>query len=178
MMGMSKAKLSMMANVIVLLFAASAAVRLMFMARTGLVMSLVGLVVFLGALFLLTQRDTYLPFLGRAAFPMTAIVSELVPKNADTTITIEVPSGKPGDRIIYWGARPNQRVMRDPWSAYGNWENTGVAVVDKNGFATLRFHCPGRYNVSWGKTLVKHLHYRVCCQQGMLGRVETIEVSC
>lgn len=137
-------------------------------------------VVLVAALWLLIQRDTYLPFLGMSAFPPAAIMSERIPERADTEIMLPLEGVADGSRVIYWGAGPDKKtVVSNPWDAYGDYGNTGVAVV-RNGVAKIRFQCPTQYKVpmSW-KALEKHIHYRVCCARtGLLGPVETKWVAC
>ena len=128
------------------------------------------------ALFLFFQRDTYLPFLGQAALPASLLKEVTVPDNANVTVNLpmEAPNGT---KVVYWGAMPSEVVYPTPWDAYGAFPNAGVTVV-KNGIAVVRFHCPSKYKIPTGRTLNRHIHYRVMGENGMLGSVETKYVQC
>lgn len=126
------------------------------------------------------RRDTYLPFLGYAAFPPSLIPKEdVAPKGA--TQSIELPfdeSVKDGTIVVYWGALPLNEVSDSPEQAYDSFVNSGTAVV-RNGTAKITFQCPGEYNIPSGRKLKRHLHYRLCCAKyGMLGPVQTVYVRC
>lgn len=171
-------KLRMLSQLVVLLFAVFAAVRDAMAPGKKVGARVLLLVVLAMAIGLMVSRDTYLPFLGYAAFPPAAIVAERVPDKADreTQIAVDAPDGT---RIVYWGASKDAgHVVPDPWTAYGDYANTGVAFV-RDGVAKLRFQCPTQYKVGFGgRTLSRHLHYRVCGGSGLIGPVETTYVTC
>jgi hypothetical protein len=147
-------------------------------ARESIFMRFVSLVVFVMATFLFLQRDTYLPFLGPAAVPSSLFKGVSVPpgSNVETDVVINAPDGT---RVLYWGAEPKtgDEVKPDPVTAYGTFKNVGIAVVEK-GKVRFRFFCPVKYQVPWGKTLDRHIHYRLVSEKSMLGRVETVYVNC
>lgn len=174
---MSIFKIKMIGNFLVLAFAVITSIYTVVASRIQLAPKLFSLLVLVLALFLLFQRDTYLPFLGPAAFPVGLLKEDMVPKGANVEVKIPIEA-KDGDRVLYWGAMPGNTVVATPWAAYGKYENSGIATV-KDGHVVLRFHCPTKYKVPYGKTLDRHVHYRVCCEPtGMLGRVETTQVNC
>lgn len=131
--------------------------------------------------FYLLRRDTHLPFLGPAAFPPGLIPSTPVaPANANKQVVLTFPGVADGTRIIYWGAMPSEdgQPQPDPWTAYAKFENAGIAVVQDQR-ATLRFHCPAQYRTPYSRrALPRHIHYRTCCDRGIMGRVETVKVAC
>jgi hypothetical protein len=134
------------------------------------------LLVAFSAGFLLIRRDFYLPFLGSAAFPCGSMV-EKTPEAADKHIRVNV--GQPGANVIFWAAEPANDVVANPLLAYSKNANAGVTRSDEAGIAMLSVRSPARYNVPgvFGeKTLDAHIHYRVCSQDGMLSRVETVKV--
>lgn len=166
---------------IVLLFALFASVKLMLHKESNTVVKFIALLVIIITLWLVFQRDTYLPFLGYAAFPKSLLPNDFSPVNANTEITLHVDASD-GTRLIYWGAMSSDKpngVFGDPRTAYGNYSNAGVATV-KRGEANVRFHCPGEYKVmGGGRQLKRHIHYRLCCQKsGLLGPVQTAWVKC
>jgi len=125
------------------------------------------------ALFHIFSRDYYLPFLGDAVYPCGALTPK-EPRNADAKITIRV---EPNVNVIYWAAEMNEEVQENPWIAYDEYSNAGVARSDAMGNAVLKFRKPAAYQVTKmmiSKTLEPHIHYRICKHSGMVGRVETV----
>jgi uncharacterized membrane protein YuzA (DUF378 family) len=136
------------------------------------VINVVYMLVALSAVFLLFRRDTYLPFLGKSAFPCGAL-AEKIPDKADTTV--QVQNVKPGSNVVFWAAEPSDKVINHPLQAYDRWANSGVTRSDEAGVATLHVRRPGQYKVPpFGRTLPIHVHYRVCYKNGMLGPVKTV----
>jgi hypothetical protein len=161
----------------IVLLAAFVAGLVMIMARRLRLVSVVaGVVVTVSALLLAFCRDTYLPFLGSAAIPPSLLKDEHAPRNAniEATIAVDAPDGT---RVLYWGARPSKELSPDPWAAYADWSNAGIAVV-KGGKATLRMECPGKYRVPIQGELERHVHFRVSGAKGMMGPVKTEPVVC
>ena len=134
-------------------------------------------VVGLSAVYLGSKRDTYLPFLGKSAFPCGPMV-EKVPSDADTSVTVHV---QPNSNVVYWASEPSQDVFANPWIAYDKYANSGVARSDAEGKAVLKVRSPGGYTVNklgaFEKKLNPHVHYRVCTYDGMMGSVQTIGTS-
>ena len=130
------------------------------------------LVIGLSAIILLifSHRETFLPFLGSAAFPC-GLLEAKVPKQANLEVSI---STTPNTRILYWAAQPGEDLDRDWTIAYANYHNSGVVFSNALGEATLPVIAPGGYTVP-RKTLLPHVHYRTC-QGGLLGPVETIDL--
>jgi uncharacterized membrane protein YuzA (DUF378 family) len=135
------------------------------------------LLVGLAAVYLASKRDTYLPFLGKSAFPCGPLV-EKEPSGADVSVTVLV---KPNSNIVYWAAEPGQGTYENPWIAYDKYANSGVARSDAEGKATLNVRSPAGYKVNkigaFEKTLKPHVHYRVCSHEGMMGPVLTAKSS-
>jgi uncharacterized membrane protein YuzA (DUF378 family) len=128
-------------------------------------------IVGLAALGLLFQRDIYLPFLGETLVPAGALVTKS-PQGANDHVTITT---QPGAKVVYWAAEPNPSggLLQSWKEAYGEYENSGVAVADDRGKALLRFKGPPQaYTVPVHGRLESHLHFRVA-HDGMLGRVQT-----
>lgn len=170
---------NLIAHVIVLLFTLFASIKIMMLSDYNVVAKFIALIVLILALYLILRRDTYLPFLGYAAFPNSLIPNDFAPVGSDTEVNVHF-AAPDRTRVIYWGAMPSDKsgnTYSDPKSAYGNFANAGVATV-KNGEATIRFSCPGQYMVP-GRKLKRHLHYRFCYgTSGLLGPVQTMWVTC
>jgi hypothetical protein len=123
-------------------------------------------------IFLMTDRDTFLPFLGEAVFPKS-LLEQKTPTGADTTV--QLPLSMPdGTLVVYWAAEPsNKSPVEDPWKAYQGYSNAGVATVAQ-GTATLSVRKPSAYAIPSGRTLKPHIHYRIMLDNGMLSNVRTL----
>lgn len=165
---------------IVLMFAACVSILFM-IGDTSSLVRFISMVVFVSAVYLLVQRDTYLPFLGTTVVPPSFFHDIVVPSGANVEATVEVPNVASGTKVVYWGAMPfsdSDKIMPTPQMAYKQYANSGVAVV-VDGKAKLKFFCPVKYQVPWGKTLDRHIHYRVVDGfSGFLGPVKTVFVKC
>ena len=125
-------------------------------------------------LYNMFNRNFYLPFLGWSVYPCGSL-AEKVPRNADTTVTVQV---KPNVNVIYWGSEPSlpeEQPIDNPWDAYANYDNSGVVRADENGKAVLHVRSPSSYQVGlMNKTINRHIHYRECRHPGMLSDIKTI----
>ena len=134
------------------------------------------LYVFVGvaATLLIFRRDVYLPFLGETLIPDAALVSK-TPQGANEQVTIQT---RPGAKVLYWAAEPdpNQGSEVRDWSeAYGNYQNSGVAVAGDDGAAILRIRGPPQsYRVPMKGVLKPHVHFRISDGSEFFGRVQTI----
>jgi uncharacterized membrane protein YuzA (DUF378 family) len=130
------------------------------------------IIIGLAALSLVFRRDIYLPFLGETIVPGGAL-AERTPQNANDQVTITT---LPGAKVLYWAAEPNPTQGTDTpgWQeAYSEFENSGVAVADGAGKATLRFRGPPQgYTVPIMGKLEPHVHFRICNPHGVMGRVQ------
>lgn len=145
----------------------------LFSGSLGFIAVIVYILVGVSALIHVLSRDYYLPFLGKSVYPCGSLL-EKVPKDANMELVIKV---QPLVNVIYWGAEPSRKIIDNPWSAYSEFENTGVAKADENGVVRLRFRKPAEYKVRGmfgDKKLDAHIHYRTCSLSGMLSRVETV----
>ena len=129
------------------------------------------------AFSLVFRRDMYLPFLGETVLPGGAL-SQKTPQNANEQVTIRT---LPNAKVVYWASEPNPTQGKDVpnWSeAYDEYENSGVAVADATGQAILRFRGPPQsYKVPIMGRLEPHVHFRICDENGMMGRVQALKVK-
>lgn len=164
----------------ILVFSLYSTLFFMISKNTGIVVKIVATFILAVTLVLIIRRDTYLPFLGYAAFPPSLIpIDDVHPKNAtkEVELTFDQPV-KDGTTVIYWGALPSNDVAQTPQLAYGDFSNTGVTKVS-GGKAVIKFACPGEYYVPTGKKLNRHIHYRLCCEKyGLMSPVQTAYVRC
>ncbi len=140
-----------------------------------LIYSLVGL----AAVYLVLQRDVYLPFLNESVYPCSTLADK-VPEAAKISVPVNV---KPGSKVVYWASESKKAkdIVPNPWAAYDTYENAGVVTADGNGVAVLRVREPTEYAIPSGsgfagKVLPRHVHYRFCVSPGMLSRVETVKI--
>lgn len=125
--------------------------------------------------FILMNRDTWLPFLGEAALP-PPVLALRVPSDASYTVPLRtVPVG--ATHVVYWAAETSPTVASNPWEAYNKYDNSGVAEALADGSAILKLRCPGKYRAK-GKILPRHVHWRAVFPSGILGPVETLNVQC
>jgi len=132
--------------------------------------------VFLSSIWLISHRDTFLPFLGFTVLPPSAIKNSLTIDGANVEIELSFDV-KDGTRIIFWGAKTNSITQPNPKIAYSDYTNVGITTI-QNGKAILHFNCPGQYKVGPGYTLPRHIHYRLVMDSGIITPVKTKEVHC
>ena len=128
----------------------------------------------LSAVTLMFHQSTYLPFLGETVVPACSILAERVPEGATTVVKVRVA---PGAKVLYWAAEPGTEGLdkvHDWREAYAQFKNAGVTVADVRGNAFLKVRPPQPYTVPFRGTLDPHVHYRICQQDGMMGRIETM----
>ena len=130
------------------------------------------LIVGLSALGLF-KRDLFLPFLGKTVYPCPSL-KEKIPNHADSKIIVNV---KPNSNVVYWAADKNNNKIDNPWDAYEKYANAGVVKSDSDGKAVLKFKFPAQYSVPRKGLLPPHVHYRVCEGNGMMSRIETVNLK-
>lgn len=157
-------------------FALYASVDFMWNTKNNVWLKAVVGVIFVMTVWLVMQRDTYLPFLSKAAFPTTLVKDAFIGVNGNVKQLIRVDAPD-GTKLAYWAAKTSNVVQSTPRIAYDDFVNSGVALV-KNGQATLTFSCPSKYTVPWGHILDRHVHYRLMGDDGMMSRVHTVFVDC
>lgn len=147
-----------------------------------LVERIIYIIVALSTIYIMLHRKTYLPFLDITIVPVSKFLSESKQKDFELEIVIDA---KGGEKVIYWAANKSELSEKDNKNikvsdhnkGYGNFENSGVSIVDKDGKAKLYVKCPQQYYVKYNKILPKHVHYRIVTK-GKLGEVKTINLSC
>ena len=123
------------------------------------------------------QRKTFLPFLDVSIAPISKYIKESKQKDVELEIVIDA---KGGEKVIYWASNkkdPEDKSTNDYLKAYGDYDNSGISNVDKEGKSKLYIKCPQEYYVKYNKIIPKHLHYRILTK-GKLGEVKTVNLSC
>jgi len=177
-MSFKNIKPHVLANIFVLFFTLILSFCIVIYKYSNTYLRFICLVVFVITLWILLKRNTYLPFLGEIALPSSLIKDIFSPENSNVEVNIPIKAPN-GTKILYWGALPSKsnNVEINPYVAYGNFSNAGVAYVD-NGNALIKFNCPSKYNVPFGHTLNRHIHYRTTLSNGMMSEVKTVFVNC
>ncbi len=128
------------------------------------------------ALVHLISRDYWLPFLGQTAYPCGSLTTK-TPDGADAAVTVRVAANA---NVVFWaadGAKTDGDVMKNPWHAYSEFSNAGVAKADASGAVVLSVRKPASYRVPpFGAIKKAHVHYRTCDGKGMLGGVKSAQL--
>jgi uncharacterized membrane protein YuzA (DUF378 family) len=117
---------------------------------------IVAVIILLCALYLLSKKETVLPFLGESVIPSTLI--PLKKNNGNMAINVKV---EPNSKVIYWASLPNESNKPQVKEAYGNYSNYGTIMSDATGNAKLTITKGTGYIVPNGKYIKPHIHYRV-----------------
>ena len=147
--------------------------------------------VFIGiaALAIMFDRDTYLPFLGPMVAPCS-VLQNIEPRGATIEIKVIV---EPNVKIIYWAAdvykdkkdkdkkdkdkkdkdKDKKHKVKSWKKAYGDYENAGVTTSNGEGLAVFKIRDPQSYKVPIMGKLSPHIHYRICGENGWMGRINT-----
>jgi hypothetical protein len=144
--------------------------------NAGPFMRIVLLIIGIAGILHIFSRDFYLPFLGETVMPCAAL-EERTPSGADTTVTVQVP---PNSKLLYWAAEPAAEELKQiqDWKlAYAAFSNIGVTTSDQSGTATLRVRNPQAYSVPFKGRLEPHIHYRICGEDGIMSRVNTVFIN-
>ena len=88
------------------------------------------------------------------------------PDKYDNTIRIEIGKNMENRKVLFWAAKPddNTCIVKNAKQAYGNFNNSGVATIDKDGYANIKFITPQNYYTTakfskLPKTYYRHIHY-------------------
>lgn len=127
-----------------------------------------------GAVYLGTSRDFYMPFLGPGVIPTSVL---RVGSPADATVALAVNAPKAATHVIYWASKPSQLPFDSPKLAYAAFSNAGVVPV-AGGRAMLRLSCPGTYKTGMGRVTPRHVHFRYVFVSGAMSSVKTMPVPC
>jgi uncharacterized membrane protein YuzA (DUF378 family) len=135
------------------------------------------IIILISTIYVMFQRKTYLPFLDVAFVPLVKLLPESRQKNFELEIVINAGEGQ---KVIYWASNKLDKgsaELSDWQKAYGDYENSGVSAIEKDGTAKLYIKCPRKYYVMYGKIIPKHVHYRVV-KDGIIGEVKTVNLEC
>jgi uncharacterized membrane protein YuzA (DUF378 family) len=144
--------------------------------KKSMIANLIFLAVGLAAIGVGMYRDSYLPFLGETVFPCS-LLEPKTPEGANMSVSVAI---RPGAKVLYWAAEPDTNTLKtlQNWrEAYLEFKNAGVTVAGPDGIAELKVRKPQPYTVPMKGELIPHIHYRICGDHGMLGRVNTVDLE-
>ena len=123
------------------------------------------------AIWLATNKSTWLPFLGSTVMP-SSLLPLKKPEKTDKVVKVETKI--PNAKVVYWAALP--KGDKPPVEeAYSDYSNSGVVVTDKDGIAELPILTGSSYVVPSGREISRHIHYRVAgLPWGMMSKVMTV----
>ena len=128
------------------------------------------MIIAMAAIFLATDREFWLPFLGDSVLPHQLIPLKSVNKY-DTIVKVQVPRNS---KVAYWAANPHAETPNVS-TAYGEFNNGGVVMADDKGIAELKVVKGSGYIVPSGRYIAPHVHYRVLSSEhAMMGPVNKI----
>jgi len=172
--------INMVGIILILLFAFISSVDILINDSNNILSRLFALAIIILIVIIAPDRNVYLPFLGKTAFPSHLIGNEMHPHGANETITLEVKYPN-NTKIIYWGAKSTDKniIKLTPEEAYGDYSNSGIAIVHNNK-VKLSYFCPDKYAVKpFNSSLKRHIHYRALLPgSAMLEEVKTAYINC
>ena len=76
-------------------------------------------------------------------------------------IELNLGKNQKGKKILYWAAQPESSLrIKDAKSAYNDFRNSGVALVNENGIAKIHIQCPQPYKTTKKKSKKEESFYR------------------
>lgn len=141
------------------------------------------IIVGISGVYLLSKRETFLPFLGESVVPSSLFdeknnndLEKLLSDKSNSVISLSVYAPNV-DKVIWWASKPDDGTTSPTYKvAYDEYKNSGVSNVQSDGNAYITLPCPQQYMVN-NKKLPKHLHYREA-SGAMLSEVKTINLNC
>lgn len=153
--------------------------------------TIIYLLIGLSALYFVSNRDYYLPFLGKTIIPISSNPNVLTGNPTLNTsmlkneemVLVKLSNLPSNSRVIYWAAQKSDKVFDTPMKAYGTYANMGIAKTDDNGNLVISINCPAEYKVpkfGFSTTLLRHIHYRyeIPKSPGMFSKVHTQHIKC
>lgn len=149
-----------------------------------------GILVGIISIYMMFDRNVYLPFLGETAFPAQLLANSASGASVDVGKTnnmlVKLKDIPSNTTVVYWAANKIKDAEVKYWKdAYGDYQNSGVVKSDENGEVSFSIACPQSYYVNVlglvKKTIPPHLHYRYVLpgtNGSMFSEVRTVPVLC
>ena len=182
---MLKLQLHFIFMILIIVVSAINAFYVIYSEDTSTFFKFLSIILIFSLIYISNFKETFLPFLGNAVYPISLIPSSIYPQNSN--FSLEVNLNYPnGTKVIYWAANgydnkrdnKNDNVINNPKDAYGNYLNSGVSIIN-NKKTVLHLNCPDKYKIPSGITLKKHIHYRIAIPNNpILSDVKTMYIKC
>lgn len=164
----------------ILIFSISLSLYILLNDDYNTVLRIISIIIIFFIIYLFLQKETFLPFLGTTYIPYNLFNNEQYPEGSNLSYTIDMADYEDGTKIIYWASNNTGKIIENPYDAYKDFNNSGIAIV-KNGKADVRIFCPDKYKVKklYTMTLKKHFHYRIIDNKtGFVSPVQTFYIDC
>ena len=91
----------------------------------------------ISALYLVFNRDYYLPFLGHTVIPISSRS-----KPSENLKQIKLTNLPPNTIVIAWGSQESDKTFENPFEAYGDYVNTDIKTTNDKGEVIIELSCP------------------------------------
>ena len=102
----------------------------------------------------------------RSFIETNQIFTNKYPGKYNVVMKVKIGTQHSGKKVLYWGTKEktdSRLYINDAKTAYGNFSNSGIVSVNKNGEILLKFSCPQIYhttpvNGTGPQSYYRHLH--------------------
>lgn len=162
----------------ILFFSISISIYILLNDEYNTILRIISIIIIFSSIYLFLQKETFLPFLGTTFIPNNLFDGEKYPEGSNLNYTINMSDYDDGTKVIYWASNNTGKIIQNPYDAYKDFHNSGIAIV-KKGKAEIRIYCPDKYKVKNMYLLKKHFHYRIIDnKKGFVSPVQTFYVDC
>ena len=106
----------------------------------------------------LSEKDHVRDFIGK-----NQSFTNKVPQKYNVVMKVNIGMQHVGKKVLYWAAKEKTTShlhVNDAKSAYGNFSNSGIVVVNNNGEVLLKLSCPQIYHTIPSNDSKPHTYYR------------------
>ena len=106
----------------------------------------------------LSEKDHVRDFIGK-----NQSFTNKVPQKYNVVMKVNIGMQHVGKKVLYWAAKEKTTShlhVNDAKSAYGNFSNSGIVVVNNSGEVLLKLSCPQIYHTIPSNDSKPHTYYR------------------
>jgi hypothetical protein len=106
----------------------------------------------------LSEKDYVRDFIGK-----NQSFANKVPQKYNVVMKVNIGMQHVGKKVLYWAAKEKTTShlhVNDAKSAYGNFSNSGIVVVNNSGEVLLKLSCPQIYHTIPSNDSKPHTYYR------------------
>ncbi len=106
----------------------------------------------------LSEKDHVRDFIGK-----NQSFTNKVPQKYNVVMKVNIGMQHVGKKVLYWAAKEKTTShlhVNDAKSAYGNFSNSGIVVVNNSGDVLLKLSCPQIYHTIPSNDSKPHTYYR------------------